>query len=112
MKGFILDFAYNIGGSEAIAETYFGIMKSQIKDNHDAETTDLRTLIKMCLPEPSCCEEIMGKIAEIYKRSDLPKNIKPHRSNILKERAVKKYHTSKTIDNFRLKRSSGCPYFK
>ena len=62
---FILDFAYNIGGSEAIAETYFGIMKSQMKDNQDPETTNMRTLIKMCLPEPSCCPNAIESISNL-----------------------------------------------
>lgn len=108
---FILDFAYNIGGSEAIAETYFGIMKSQMKDNHNPETTDLRTIIKMTLPEPSCCPEAIKEISKLYINGD-KKNIKKHRNNVLLERAARKYKTSKAIDNFRFKESAGCSYIK
>ena len=41
----VLYFAYNIGGSEAIAETYFGVMKPQIRDNHDSNKTGMRSLV-------------------------------------------------------------------
>ena len=29
----VMDFVYNLGSSEALAETYFGMMKHQFKDN-------------------------------------------------------------------------------
>ena len=44
-KCFILDFVFNMGGSEALAETYFGAMKHQFKNNSAVETADLKTLI-------------------------------------------------------------------
>ena len=107
-----LDFAYNIGGSEAIAETYFGVMKSQIKDNHDPNTADMRSLVKFCLADPSHCPSAINEIAKIYREGDLKRKVRRHRTNIFidkKQRASRKYVVSKAIDNFRNK-SLGVSY--
>ena len=102
-----LDYAFNIGGSEAIAETYFGVMKSQLKDNHDPETADMRSLVKYCLPDPSHCPNAVEKIAKIYREGDLKNRVKRHRPNIFfdkRRRASTKYKVSKAVDNFRNKK--------
>ena len=66
-----LDFPYNMGGSEAIAETFFHVMESQRKDNLSPEMLDMRTLISFCLPglpEASQCPESTSNIAAIFRK--------------------------------------------
>ena len=59
---FILDFAFNSGGSEALAETYFGIMKHQYKDNSLVETAGMRTIVSYCMPDVSRCPNAVSEI--------------------------------------------------
>lgn len=108
----ILDFVYNIGGSEAIAETYFKVLEAQRQDNQNPDTIDMRTLISYVIPVPSQCPKSIKSIAEIYSQGDLKKKVKSHRTNIFtdeRERASRKYVVGKAIDNFNKKRT-GCPY--
>ena len=107
-----LDFAYNFGGSEAIAETFFRVMEAQRKDNQDVATLDMRTLISFCLPEPSQCPQTISDIAALFRKGDLKNKVKRHRANIFYDkrgRAAGKYTVSKAIDTMQSKRS-GCPY--
>lgn len=109
-----LDFAFNIGGSEAIAETFFRVMEAQRKDNQSPETMDMRTLISFCMPHPIQCPEAISKIAAIFREGDLRNKVKRHRTNIFYDkrgRAAAKYKVSKALDNFALKKS-GCAYIK
>ena len=110
----ILDVAANIGGSEAIAETYYGIMTSQRKDNHLNDTLDMRTLVDFCIPNVSNCPEALSEISRIYLDGDLKNNIAKHRSQVFYDsrcRAARKYKVGKTIDNLR-KEISRCSYIK
>ena len=110
----ILDFAFNIGGSEALAETYFAIMKSQYQDNQDPETMDMRTIINFCLPELSKCPVSLQEIVNIYREGDVRQKVSRHRSNIFydsRQRAVGKYTVSKSVDRVRCE-SKGAPYMK
>lgn len=94
----ILDIAYNIGGSEAIAETYFGVMTSQHKDNQSNDTLDMRTLISFCMPKLSKCPNAVSAIAEIYLKGDLAHKVAKHRSFLFtdaKQRAASKYRVSR-----------------
>ena len=70
---FILDFVFNMGGSEALAETYFVAMKHQFKDNSSVETADLRTLVSFCFPDVSRpnCPNAINEISKIYRVGDL-----------------------------------------
>ena len=108
----ILDFVYNLGGSEALAETFFGVMKYQKKDNAAPETADMRTLINFCIPEVSQCPNAISEISSLYREGSLASKVARHRSNIFYDtrgRASKKYRVSKTIDSLR-KKSTGCSY--
>ena len=55
-----LDYAFNLGGSEAIAESFFRVIECQRKDNHDVTTLDMRTLVNFCMPNPSKCPEAIS----------------------------------------------------
>ena len=110
---YILDFAYNLGGSEAIAETYFGIMQHQFKDNSLVETADMRSLISYCLPDVAKCPKTVSAIAKIFREGDLQNKVAPHRSPIFYDRrgrTANKYLVSKAIDAFRGK-EGGLQFF-
>ena len=113
--GFALDRAYNMGGSEAIAESFFATMRNQHKKNHSMETADMRTLVKTCLPEPSKCPETIEEIFEIFVNGDNSKAVRKHRSNIFvdqKQRSLHKYKVSKAIDSLiTMQKKTGCNYF-
>ena len=50
----LLDFCWSLGGSEAIAETFFGMMSNQRKDGGQLnKTLEARTIIDYCMPHPS-----------------------------------------------------------
>ena len=109
---FILDFAFNMGGSEALAETYFGVMKHQFKDNSSSETADLRTLIDFCYPDVSKCPKAITEISKIYIKGDIQKKAAPHRQPVFldsRARTANKYNVSKAIDKER-KKQTGCLY--
>jgi len=101
----VLDFVYNIRGSEAIAESYFKIFDSQRKDNQNPETTDLRTLVDFTIPEVSKCPQAVAEIAKIYSAK--------HRSNEFGDprgRSLNKYNVSKAVDSLRKRGTGGAPY--
>ena len=79
---FILDFIFNKGGSEALAETYFGIMKSLFKTNSSSETADMRSLVGYCYPNVSNCPRAIDEIDKIYREGCLKNKVVPHRSPI------------------------------
>ena len=68
---FILDFTFNMGGSEALAETFFGIMKHQYKDNSSIETADMRTIVSHCFPDVSKCSNVIAAISKLYREGAL-----------------------------------------
>lgn len=98
----ILDFCWSLGGSEAIAETYFGIMKNQRKDggqNH--ETLEMRTMIDFTVSMPSHIPNTIKDIANLYLAGDSKKGLKKHRQPVFfdkKERSIGKYIVSKVVD--------------
>ena len=106
-----MDYVYNLGGSEAIAETYFKVLESQRKDNQDPSTIDMRTFLSFVLPDPSKCPIAIEEISKIYRngRNDLHNKVKRHRSNIFtdsRNRAQNKYKVSKSVDTFRNQQSN------
>ena len=110
--GTALDCAVNIGGSEVISESFFAVMRSQQKDNLDIATLDMRTLIKMCISEPSKCPNTIDKICKVYRDGNAKKKVARHRENIFhdkRQRSVRKYGTSKAVDSHR-EREEGCQY--
>ena len=112
----VLDFIYNLGGSECLAEIYFGVLKSQLQDNQDPDTVDMCALLGFCLPEVSQCPEAIDAIVKIYREGDLSNRVAKHRSNIFYDsqgRARNKYQVSKVIDNLRRnqkRKGGGVPY--
>ena len=110
----ILDYAYNIGGSEAIAETFFGVMAAQKKDNQDPETVDMRTVLSFCMPSPAQCPNAISEIATLHRLGDAKNRVRRHRCNIFYDargRAKAKYEVSKAVDQYNSK-LSGCAYIK
>ena len=106
----VLDFVYNLGGSEALAKTYFGVMKYKKKDNASAETADMRTLINFCIPDVSQCPNAISSISNLFREGSLASKVARHRSKIFydsrgraakKKKKKKKYKVSKVIDNLR-----------
>ena len=95
-----------MGGSEALAETFFGIMKHQYKDNSSIETADMRTIVSYCFPDVSKCPNAIAAISKLYREGDLQNKVAPHRSPIIYDarcRTVGKYGASKAIDSSRRK---------
>ena len=110
----ILDVAYNIGGSEAIAETYFGIMENQKQDNASHDTVDMRSLISYTMPDVSNCEKALDKISEIYLQGNMANKVSRHRANVFYDkrgRTLNKYFVSKSVDNLR-KNKIGVGYIR
>ena len=110
----VMDFVYNLGSSEALAKTYFGMMKHQFKDNASPDTADMRTVINFCIPEVSQCPNSIAEISKIYREGNLAKKVSKHRSGVFhdkRERASKKYVVSKAVDSLR-RTKRGCPYFE
>ena len=105
-----------MGGSECLAETYFGVLKSQLQDNQDPETVDICSFLGFCLPEISECPRAIDGIVKIYCEGDLKNRVAKHRSNIFynfQGRAHQKYNVSKFVDNLRKgKKGGGVPYIK
>ena len=107
-----LGIAFNIGGSEAIAETFFGVMEAQRKRNQDPLTADMKTVISYCMPDPASCPNTIQSISEVYRKGDLKNKVKQHRSKVFYDkrgRVASKYAVSKAIDNLR-KEKNRCPY--
>lgn len=90
----MLDIAYNKGGSEAIVESYYGVMKTQYFDGgQNNDTLDKRTLVDWCLPPVLACPQSISGIAKLHQSR--------HRLPIfhdLKQRASDKYVFSKVLD--------------
>lgn len=97
----VLDVVYNMGGSEAIAESYYSVMNSQRFDGGQLnETLDMRTLVDWCLPPVLACPNSVSAIAKIYREGDDGK-VNKHRCQLFhdkKGRAYNKYVTSKLLD--------------
>ena len=74
----VLDFIYNLAYSECLAETYFGVLNSQLQDNQDPDTVDICALLGFCLPEVSECPGAIDGIVKIY-RGDLSNGVVKHR---------------------------------
>lgn len=110
----VLDVALSMGGSEAIAETYYSVMNTQRFDGGQSnETLEMRTLVDWCLPPVLSCPESISKIAKLYRLGDGNK-LKKHRAPILQDkrgRSSNKYKVSKVLDKqvFAEKR---IPFFK
>lgn len=101
---FVLDFAFNLGGTEAMAESFYSVMISQLKNNQSNDTMDMRTLIDFCFPEPSACPNAINRIAEIFTKGCSKYNIAKHRSQLFYDkrgRAAGKYLVSKAVDAHR-----------
>jgi hypothetical protein len=64
----ILDVALSLGGSEAIVESYYAVMKSQHQDRgQENETLDVRTLVDWSLPYVIQCPKTIAEIAKMYR---------------------------------------------
>ena len=103
----ILDFSFSIGGSEAISETYFGVMNTQKQSSQDNDTLDMRTLINFTMGDVSSCPEAIANIAKTYTDGDLAHKAAKHRANIFvdkRQRTLNKYVVSKAVDNIRNKK--------
>lgn len=64
----VLDFTFNMGGSEAIAESYYRVMETQRFDGGQSnEILDMRTLIDWSLPNVVACPNTVSRIASSYR---------------------------------------------
>lgn len=62
-----LDVALNIGGSEAIVEGFYSVMKTQQQDgNQSNETLYQRTIVDWLFPPPINCPVSIREVAKIY----------------------------------------------
>ena len=93
----LLDFAYNMGGSEAISETYFSVMEAQKQSNQDNDTLDMRTLISFCMPPPSNCPKAIEEIASLYLNGDVKNKVAKHRANIFYDRRGRALKNTKSV---------------
>ena len=79
---YLFDSSYNLDGSEALAETFFGVMKHQFMDNAHCETADMRTVLSFCLPDVANCPNTVKNICQIYRNGDLTNKVASHRAHI------------------------------
>jgi len=80
----LLDIAYNLGGTEAVAESYYSVMESQRQDGGQCNNTlDMRTLIDWCMPNVLACTNQISAIAKIYHAGDQLGGVAKHRSPVL-----------------------------
>lgn len=80
----ILDFSYNLGGTEAVVESYYSVMESQRQDGgQNNDTLDMRTFIDWCLPPLLAIpEQVIADAAKIYRNGDATALVKKHRTPI------------------------------
>lgn len=108
----MLDIAYNMGGSEAVAESYYSVMNTQRFDGGQTNSTlEARTLIDWCLPSVIACPETVEKIAKVYK-SGVDNVSKRSIFTDSKGRSLNKYKFSKVLDRIADERTSVQRIFK
>ena len=76
-------FIYNLGGSECLAQTYFGVLKSQLQDNQDPWHCGYvcNPWVLLAWGTVSECPEAIDVIVKIY-RGDLSNRVANLRSSI------------------------------
>jgi hypothetical protein len=63
----MLDVALSLGGSEAIVESFYGVMDSQQQcGGQDNDTLALRTKVDWCLPDITQCLPFASECAKLY----------------------------------------------
>ena len=111
----VLDIARNMGGSEAVAESYYSVMKTQRKDGgQDNESIDMRTLIDWSLPPVYQCPQTISNIATIYRKGNGKAKVSGHRAPVFfdkRHRSAGKYSVSKVVDRL-VSTKTKFPYFK
>ena len=77
---FVLDFTLNMGGSEAVAESFYSVMETQRFDGGQLnKTLEDRTIIDWCLPHAIACPQTVSEIAKLYKSGDAKLGLATHR---------------------------------
>ena len=92
-----LDVAHALGGSEAIVETYYSVMKHQAKDGGQSnEVLQNRTLADWSCPNIMQAEKLLQRAAWFYLNGD-QENLGRHEVNFLKNNDKNSYKSSKIL---------------
>lgn len=111
----ILDFAFSLGGSEAVVESYYSVMTAHRKDGGlENENLDMRTMLDWSLPPVLSCPNFIKEVALVHRQGDVKGKVSKHRNPVFcdpKERALNKYTFSKVLDK-QLQSSKGFSFIK
>ena len=99
----VVDIAVAMSGTEAVAESFYSVMKSQTMSGGQANNTLVqRTNIDWCFPMPSQCEHTIREVASLYVNGDKELSLSAHKIPVFideRGRALNKYkHGSKVLD--------------
>ena len=110
-----LDVANGMSGSEAVVESFYSVMKSQIQPGGmNNETLVNRTVVDWCFPNPFRCQETIKEVGKMYLDGDKEYGLSKHQVPVFVDergRALNKYmqgskvldrHARETIKTFAL----------
>ena len=93
----LLDIVLAKGGPEAIAESYYNLMRSQQQSGGQSnETLARRTKVNWCLSSLMQCEGLIKEAVTVYHSGD--DVIKAHEMNTFFSGRAKAYFVSKVVD--------------
>ena len=62
-----IDIALAKGGTEAVVESYYSVMKKQSTGSHMSnDTLDLRTMVDWCYPDQGVCPATLTQVAMLH----------------------------------------------
>ena len=99
----VLDIANAMSGSEAVVESFYSVMKTQIQSGGQNNATLVeRTIVDWSFPHPFQCEETIKEVAALYLNGDKEYGLSRHQVPVFvdeRDRALRKYsHGSKVLD--------------
>nr|XP_039253066.1 uncharacterized protein LOC120330255 [Styela clava] len=97
-----MDIGINLGGSEAVVESFYSVMKThQQSGGQSNETLARRTIVDWQFPMPAQCPHTIREVAKLYLDGDQERDLAKHRLPVFMDsrgRAKQYRSSSKVLD--------------